>query len=198
MPTTDDPYGIKNAMTGEISDADRAFLNLFTTEDGRSAEQELRNGLLQQNVAKAAYGGIGDILSAGGLTPQQRAMLSATLNRSLGMQSEQAGLGLGRRAAAQGIGGTGLANAGLGQVQSGLLSALQQGNEGIDKQSLDLYRSALQSALGIAEAEKNRQFESEEARKKRTGLAGLAGGIAGSFFGPLGGAAGEYVANKIF
>ena len=145
-----------------------------------------------------SYSGLADIINAGGLTPQQRAMFSAAMNRNLGLQAEQAGLGLGRRAAAQGIGGTGLANAGLGQVQSGLLSALQQGNEGIDQQSLDLYRSALQSALGIAEAEKNRQFDSEEARKKRTGLAGLAGGIAGSFFGPLGGAAGEYIADKIF
>jgi hypothetical protein len=194
----DDPYGIKNAYSGKISDADRAFLNLFETEDGGDAEQALRLGLLQQNVSKAAYGGLGDILSSGGMTPQQRAMLSATMSRSLGAQAQQAGLGLGRRAAAQGIGGTGLANAGLGQIQSGLLSAQQQGEEGINQQSLDLYRSALQSALGIAESDKDRKAREEQQKAGRTGFGGLLGGVAGSFLGPLGGAFGKYLGDELF
>lgn len=135
--------------------------------------------------------GLADILNAQGLTPQQRAMMSATMNRNLGLQAEQGGLGLGRRAAAQGISGTGLANAGLGQIQSGLLSALQQGEEGINQQSVDLYRSAIQSALGITEAEKNRKFQENQQEKQKPNVFGALAGLVG---GPLG----ELVVDQIF
>ena len=135
--------------------------------------------------------GLADILNAQGLTPQQRAMMSATMSRSLGAQAEQGGLGLGRRAAAQGISGTGLANAGLGQIQSGLLSAMQQGEEGINQQSIDLYRSALQSALGITEAEKNRKFQENQQEKQKPNVFGTLAGLVG---GPLG----ELVVDQIF
>lgn len=109
-----------------------------------------------------SYVGLADILDNKGFSPEQRAIYSNILNRNLGLQAEQAGLSLGRRAAAQGIGGTGLANAGLGQVQSGLLAAQQQGEQDINEAGFKAYQQALQTGIGLAEAEKQRQFEKSQ------------------------------------
>lgn len=106
-----------------------------------------KQNVLAGNVGLDALEGLWNIINAQGLTPQQRAMFSAAMNRNLGMQAEQAGQGLGRRFAAQGIAGTGLANSALGQIQSGLLEAQQEGEEGLNKMGLDLYQNALQSGL---------------------------------------------------
>lgn len=132
-----------------------------------------------------SYSGLADIINAGGLTPQQRAMFSAAMNHNLGLQAEQAGLGLGRRAAAQGIGGTGLANAGLGQVQSGLLSAQQQGEEALNEKSLQMYMDALQTALGITEREKDRQAQKDAQNGSGFGFKDVLGAGLGLFGGKL-------------
>lgn len=145
-----------------------------------------------------SYAGLADIINAGGLTPQQRAMFSATLNRNLGLQAEQAGLGLGRRAAAQGIGGTGLANAGLGQVQSGVLSAQQQGEEALNEKSLQMYMNALQTALGLNEAEKNRQMQKEAQKSSGFGFDDILSTGLGLISGPFAEKAGNDLYNYLF
>ena len=145
-----------------------------------------------------SYTGLANIINAGGLTPEQRAMFSATMNRNLGLQAEQAGLGLGRRAAAQGIGGTGLANAGLGQIQSGLLSAQQQGEEGLNEKSLQMYMNALQTALGLSEREKDRQMQKEAQGSAGFGLDDILGTGLGLMAGPFAEKAGSSLYDYFF
>lgn len=132
-----------------------------------------------------SYAGLADILDNKGFSPEQRAIYSNILNRNLGLQAEQAGLGLGRKAAAQGISGTGLANAGLGQVQSGLLAAQQQGEQGINEAGFRAYQQALQTGLGLAEAERQRQFEKSQQPGFFESLVSNALPVAGYAFGNM-------------
>lgn len=141
---------------------------------------------------------LGDILNAGGLTPQQRAMLSAAMNRQLGLQAEAAGETAQRRAAAQGIAGTGIGNAMQGNVLSGLLAAQQEGEEGLNKYSLELYQNALQTLFGGLQRERDRQAQRYIADSQGTGLGGFIGGLAGSFLGPLGSTVGAKLGDKLF
>lgn len=118
----------------------------FTPDIQNKSYAEKQN-VLAGNVGLDALEGLWNIINSQGFTPEQRAMFSATMNRNLGLQAEQAGQGLGRRFAQQGISGTGLANSALGQVQSGLLGAQQQGESDLNKMGFDLYQNALQSGL---------------------------------------------------
>lgn len=157
------------------------------------AAEDLRSKYLSQAVPK-----LGSIVESEGLTPAQRSMLSAAMQRSLGTQAEQAGQGLGRRAAAQGISGTGLANANLAQVQSGLLQALQQGDEGINQKSQDLYMSALQSLLGIGERDRDRNIAMNEAERQRKSNSFGLDDFFGTALGLVGGPFAEKAGNKLF
>lgn len=170
------------------------LLDELVDASGRTMGEALE----QDRVAKDTNKRLSDIINARGLTPAQRAMFSAAMNRSLGLQAEQAGSGLGRRSAAQGISGTGLANAGLGQIQSGLLSAQQQGEGDLNQKSLDLYMNALNQILGINERQKDRNLQMQQMEDSKTGLGGLLGGLAGTFFGPVGGALGSKLGDKLF
>lgn len=187
------PYDINNPNLSEKDREElRAFYRDFVEADtGRPVEQ----AIMEQDYYTKATRGLGDILSAGGLTPQQRAMLSAAMNRQLGLQAEQAGQASQRRAAAQGISGTGLANAMQGNIFSGLLSAQQQGESALDKYSLDLYQNALQTLFGASEKDKAQRMQA--AAQEGGGLGGFLGGAAGLLTGSILGPAGEAIGGKL-
>lgn len=145
---------MRNVLSADQQDYTNALTNnpnneyVFSPENMRKSAVERQNqlgGALGLEGLQKLYG----ILQTGqGLSPQQRGMLSAVMQRSLGMAAEQSGQGLGRRLAAQGISNTGLANSSLAQVLSGSLSAQRQANSELDQQSLNAYFNALQNALG--------------------------------------------------
>ena len=160
---------------------------------------DLKSSLIKQGDPYGVISEYMDIVNAGGLTPQQRAMLSAAMNRQLGMQAEQAGQATERRSAAQGIAGTGLANAQYGNVLSGLLSAQQQGEQGLNEYGLNLYQNALRALLGETDVANERQAQLEANKGGGFGsfLGGLAGLTAGSILGPAGSAFGSKLGTKL-
>ena len=88
------------------------------------------------------------LISGQGLTPNQRAMLSAAMSRSIGRAGEAGQEALSRRLSAQGIGGTGLGNAALSGAQGDLLGLYQQGLSDINKADLEMYMNFLNLLAG--------------------------------------------------
>jgi len=127
------------------------------------------------------------IVESGGLTHEQRAILSAAGNRRLGKQAQSAGSALERRLAAQGIAGSGLGNAAFGGILSGLLGAQQGLPSSINQQSLNVLQNALRQL-----------FQSErEMALQRAAQPGF-GDVLGEIGGVFGGKAAELLATELF
>lgn len=122
------------------------------------------------------------IIANQGLSPEQRAMMSAAMSRTLGRATEADQEALSRRLAAQGISNTGLGNAALTGAQGNLLSAYQQSLSNVDQQSLSAYLNAVNALFGGEMGEAARR--SAEKMQEEA--------IKGQLIGKLGQAAGSY------
>jgi len=135
-----------------------------------------------------------DIIASGGLTPQQRAMMTSAMSRQLGRAAEGEKEAMSRRIAAQGIGGTGLANAALSGAQGNLLSAYQQGLSNIEQTGMNSY---LQALYALYNARQNKEL-AEMQKEGQGGLGGLLGGVLGTFGGGIAGGAADWLSGQLF
>lgn len=158
----------------------------------KTQQEDQRQAYMEANPAQASYA---NIIQSGGLTPEQRAMFTAMQERRIASQQEAGGDALARRFAAQGIGGSGLANASLSNLFGQGLLARQEGESNLNQLAL---QNLMAATAGLADFERMRlgaqlQQEGWEARQPN-----WFGQTIGTIGGKFAGRAAENLADKWF
>ena len=111
-----------------------------------------------------------------GLTPQQRNIFTGEAIKGASDVGNRLAGSYTKSAAAQGIGGSGLAQAGISNIGSDVLEAGQQGIAKVNEIDFKSYQDALKSLL-------EREREERLRKSQQKGLLSVVGDIAGSYAG---------------
>lgn len=163
------------------------------------ALDDREQAIAAREAAQPGTEGLKDIVSAGGYTPEQKAILQRDANARLASSIETAQNALSRRFAGTGQEGTGVQEGAFQTVLGDFAKASQAAGLDIDKESLNAYFKALSQLSSEEQQVELARLQAQlQEEAKGSGLAGFIGDVVGTFAGGFAGKAAEKLASSVF